>query len=129
MVGFSVDYCVHLAHSYEVAPHKDRTGRVHFAASTMGFTVVAGAVTTFGAGAFMWLAQMTFFVKMGTLIALTIAGSILYSLGFFLAVSALIGPEGDDGSIWLLIHRVRNWIRSRVRRVGCGWGQGRGRGA
>ena len=53
MIGFSVDYVVHLSHVYVDAGHRNpplnsRAERVTFALTSMGATVFSGAVTTFG---------------------------------------------------------------------------------
>merc|ERR1719182_802251 len=44
---------------------------------------------------FMYVCQLSFFSKMATLIAGTIAFSLLYSLFFFMPLCAVLGPEGE----------------------------------
>ena len=50
VIGFSVDYVVHLAHMYmdgfHVGGFSDRDSRISYALEKMGGTVFAGAVTT-----------------------------------------------------------------------------------
>jgi len=102
VIGYSVDYVVHLAHMYqEAAQHglEKREERATFAVRNMGATVFAGAVTTAGAGIVMFVCFSTFFHKMALLILATIAYSFLYSLGFFISLAFLVGPEGDCGSL------------------------------
>ncbi len=102
VIGFSVDYVIHLGHMYVDAGHKgthDRVGRFTYAAEKMAGTVFAGAVTTFGAGIPLFFCQLTFFTKMGTLVSSTIAYSIVYSLGFFMSLCLLIGPTGAIGQV------------------------------
>lgn len=81
VIGFSVDYVVHLSHVYVDAGHRDpplttREERVTFALKSMGSTVFSGAVTTFGSGMFLVFTQLIFFVKFSVLIMVTIASSI-----------------------------------------------------
>ena len=81
VIGFSVDYVVHLSHVYVEAGHRDpplnkREERVAFALKSMGGTVFSGAVTTFGSGLFLVFTQLIFFVKFSVLIMVTIASSI-----------------------------------------------------
>jgi len=105
VIGYSVDYVVHLAHSYcEAKKHgfETRDERCVFAIQNMGSTVFMGAVTTAGAGSIMFLCFLYFFVKMATLICVTILFSFLFSLGFFMSVVWLIGPEGTFGDITCL---------------------------
>lgn len=105
VIGFSVDYVVHLGHMYEESPHSSRRARTADAAAIMAPTVAAGAVTTLGAGAFMFGCQMVFFSKMATLITVTIALSLFFSLGFFMCTCALVGPIGRMGQYKYLLKR------------------------
>ena len=86
---------VHLGHMYVEAGEPSREGKLNVAATNMGVTVVAGGVTTFGSAIFMYACQLSFFSKMATLIAGTIAFSLLYSLFFFMPLMAVFGPEGE----------------------------------
>jgi len=95
VIGLSVDYTVHLGHMYVEAGEPSREGKLNVAATNMGVTVVAGGVTTFGSAIFMYACQLSFFSKMATLIAGTIAFSLLYSLFFFMPLMAVFGPEGE----------------------------------
>lgn len=103
VIGFSVDYVVHMGHMYVEAAEKSglmtREKRFFYAASKMGSTVMAGAVTTAGSGAFMFMCQMRFFYKMAVLITLTIGFSFVFSFGFFMAYLIMIGPEYDNGNL------------------------------
>jgi hypothetical protein len=61
VVGFSVDYTVHLVHIYELATDRsDRGARVDEALTRMGHTVLAGSVTTFGSGAVMFICRYVY---------------------------------------------------------------------
>ena len=106
VIGFSVDYVVHMGHMYIEAAEKSgamtRESRFYYAASKMGSTVMAGAVTTAGSGAFMFMCQMRFFYKMAVLITLTIGFSFVFSFGFFMAYLITIGPEFDNGNLSFL---------------------------
>merc|ERR1711871_1740780 len=105
VVGFAVDYIVHLCHIYAEAksppgePDKTRGERVEEALTVMGVTVLAGAVTTLGAGSFMFLCKMVFFTKMAFLMTATIIHSFLFALVYFMAILALAGPTGSFGDV------------------------------
>merc|ERR1712187_225243 len=89
VIGYSVDYVVHLAHMYGEAVHygyEKRQDRAEFAIRNMGTTVFAGAITTAGSGVIMFACFSTFFHKMALLICITIFYSFLFSLGFFMAL-------------------------------------------
>merc|ERR1712048_306502 len=102
VIGYSVDYVVHLAHAYcEAKNHgyKTRGERAEFAARSMGSTVLFGALTTAGSGAVMFFCFFTFFFKMAVLICVTILFSFLFSLDFFMGLVWLIGPENNMGDL------------------------------
>jgi len=103
VVGFSVDYTIHLGHMYDHAAKVggliSRIKQSRYALLKMGSTVLAGAITTSGSGVFMFICQFTFFNKMAFLICVTIAFSLLYSLFFFIPLLYLMGPIGDVGSL------------------------------
>ena len=100
VVGFSVDYTIHLGHMFVAAGREydlqNSLDRFSFAIRKMGGTVVGGAVTTLGAGLFMLPCQLVFFHKLGLLMVTTIFFSLLYSFGFVMPLLAAAGPSGDQ---------------------------------
>ena len=102
IIGFSVDYTVHLGNEYMEAKHEGmvtRQERFLYSARRMISTVAAGAMTTGGAAIFLFPAQLVFFIKMATLMVATIILSYMYALGFFMSTLLLFGPEGNIGNI------------------------------
>lgn len=102
VIGYSVDYVVHLAHTYCEAKKQGletRDERCAFTIQNMGPTIFMGALTTAGAGSIMFCCFLFFFFKMALLICITIMYSLLFSLGFFMSVLWLVGPEGDFGDL------------------------------
>lgn len=102
VIGYSVDYVVHFAHTYCEAARlgkKTREERAAFTIQNMGSTVFAGAITTAGSGIFMFFCYLTFFAKMALLICMTIFYSFLFALCLFMGLCFLIGPEGTFGDI------------------------------
>jgi predicted RND superfamily exporter protein len=103
VVGFSVDYTIHLGHMYDHGGRHEgyarNVERARYAILKMGNTVLAGAVTTAGSGAFMFACQLSFFTKMAFLICCTIAFSLLYALCFFMPLLYLAGPSGSSGHV------------------------------
>ncbi len=102
IIGFSVDYTVHLGHMFNEAEahgQHTRTEKFEYTSEKIVGTIVGGAITTAGAGVFMFACQLTFFFKMAALIVCTIVLSYVYSLGFFMALLYLVGPERDQGNV------------------------------
>jgi len=108
VIGFSVDYTVHLAHMYHEASEDDRMERSSFAAMHMGATVFGGAVTTTGAGMMLLLTVLSFFLKMGTIMCVTIFFSYVYSMFFFMPLLFIMGPHGSFGSIQFIFNFMWN---------------------
>ena len=73
-------------------------------------TIVGGAITTAGAGVFMFACQLQFFVKMALLICATIIMSYIYALGFFMSMLLVIGPENDQGRVVTMVQKTRKYL-------------------
>jgi predicted RND superfamily exporter protein len=113
IIGFSVDYTVHLGNEYIVGGKEGfakRTERFFYASRRIVSTVAAGAMTTGGAGIFMFPAQLIFFVKMATLMVATIVLSYLYALGFFMGYLLVFGPEDEDGNVSTYVNKTKDLV-------------------
>jgi len=102
VLGYSVDYVVHLAHIYcEAGSHglDTRDERAKYAIQNMGTTIFAGAITTGGSGIVMFFCFFQFFFKMAILITFTILFAFLFSLGFLMSLLWIMGPEGKCGDV------------------------------
>jgi len=117
VVGFSVDYTIHLGHMFVAAGRerdlKSSVDRFSFAICKMGGTVVGGAVTTLGAGLCMLPCQLVFFYKLGLLMVTTILFSLIYSFGFVMPLLAAAGPSGDRFSFRPLSALKRMMLKAR----------------
>mmetsp|Transcript_63967 Transcript_63967/g.74927 ORF Transcript_63967/g.74927 Transcript_63967/m.74927 type:complete len:129 (+) Transcript_63967:211-597(+) len=78
VAGFSVNYVVHLAHSYNNSSG-DTYERVQSAFGEMGSSVLNGMVTSVGASIPLFFCQLQFFRKFGTFLCLTIAYSWIFA--------------------------------------------------
>lgn len=97
LIGFSVDYVVHLANHYVESPFPDRFRRMKEALQGIGISIFSGAATTFGCGFFLFFATTIFFQKFAVLITSTILLSLFYSLVVFTAINHWIGPQNKVG--------------------------------
>jgi len=115
VIGFSVDYVIHLGHMFVEATHSEglrgRLQRFVYAAENMAATVMAGAVTTFGAALPLFACQLTFFPKMAMLMTTTIGFSLLFSMGFFMGMCLLVGPVGRFADL--------DWIAEKIGLAPC----------
>eukprot|EP00960_Hanusia_phi_P027682 746958-Hanusia_phi.AAC.4 len=114
VIGFSVDYTVHLGHMYKEARScHTREDKIRYSLTYMGTTVVGGGMTTLLAGLVLYLCTLTFFTKMASLLVWTILYSTFYSLFFFTSLCAVAGPEGSFGSIEVCTNYVKGLMRRR----------------
>jgi protein dispatched 1 len=102
----SVDYVVHLALAYVESPAESRAERTRDALTEMGVTVLGGALTSLGASFMLFFCLLQFFFKFGAFMFVTIFGSIMWSMFYFMSVCATIGPERDQGSLKPLLRKI-----------------------
>jgi len=111
LIGFSMDYVVHFANAYTEAQQavgaSTRFARAQYALRSMGISVVAGSITTFGSGCMLWGATHIFFTKFAFLICTTIFSSLMWSMLFFMPVLLICGPERDQFDLHGLFRRVK----------------------
>ena len=114
LVGFSVDYTVHMAVAFAEAGNQfeTRKDKVVHSVSTMGVSVTAGALSTAGASAFLLGATITFFNSFGIFILTAVCSAYIFAMYFFPALLALVGPEKDAGNL----PPVPKWCRSVQRK-------------
>lgn len=61
LIGFSVDYVVHLSKHYQESSFTGRYDRIRESLKEMGISIVSGAITTFGSGIFLFGAKIIVF--------------------------------------------------------------------
>ena len=93
IIGFAVDYVVHLAAHYVHTPTQIRYERATDSISTMGVSIFSGAVTTFGSGVFLFGGKIVFFQKFAIIITATVFFSAMYAFIYS------VGPEYKQGNI------------------------------
>ncbi len=99
LIGFSVDYCVHLSADFMHSAHPERSNKMQQAYQEMGISIFSGAITTFGSGIFLFMGQIIMFKKFAVLITSTISISFLSSMILFGAIMHAMGPENGFGNI------------------------------
>ena len=93
LVGFSVDYTVHLAVAYVHSKKRTRQERVIDALSAMGVSVSAAAISTFLSSCFLFFATFVFFLQFGTFMAIAVTWAYLCGTFVFMSLLAGFGPE------------------------------------
>ena len=98
IVGFSVDYVVHLANHYVESVYIDKFRRMKDALTGIGISIFSGAITTIASSIFLFLATIKFFESFAILVLATILFSLLFSLVLFSSINFWIGPSGNFGN-------------------------------
>jgi predicted RND superfamily exporter protein len=118
LVGMSVDFVVHFAHAWvsdgaaalptgvepadcvpaqppsQLVARRELVARTHTSLSTVGISVLSAGVTTMVAACVLFFGVIVFFSKFGTMLALAMGFSLIYSLFFFHALISWLGPVG-----------------------------------
>eukprot|EP00357_Protocruzia_adherens_P001729 CAMPEP_0115016268 /NCGR_PEP_ID=MMETSP0216-20121206/27324_1 /TAXON_ID=223996 /ORGANISM="Protocruzia adherens, Strain Boccale" /LENGTH=978 /DNA_ID=CAMNT_0002386669 /DNA_START=407 /DNA_END=3343 /DNA_ORIENTATION=- len=113
LIGFSVDYVVHLCHAYMESHRGDRVNRTRDALAKMGFSIIGGAVTTFGDGCMLFFCTFLFFLKFAWIVTSTIFFALIWALLFLPAVMFIAGPQDDTGNLKVYARRVHQWYKTR----------------
>lgn len=115
LIGFSVDYVVHLANHYVESAFTKRQRRIAHALSEMGVSIFSGAVTTVLSGAVLILCSSTLFDKFSIIIVATIFVSIVMSLGVFSSMVHIAGPNGTFGDLnYWVVRPIKNLIKKVI---------------
>lgn len=104
VVGLSVDYTVHLLHSYKSPKYDSREERSKHALAEMGISVANSAITTLLAAAMLFACGFYFFFQFGAFLFFVIGLSIAMSMTFLIPLLLVFGPQGDSGQVQCLYH-------------------------
>ena len=101
VLGFSVDYCVHISHGYMNAPvKKSRQHRVQFALLQNAHAIVSSAfVSILATMPILIDSENTIYQKLGLLTALTIVSSVAFSFTSFALILSTVAPQGTTGRL------------------------------
>eukprot|EP00929_Paragymnodinium_shiwhaense_P118382 TRINITY_DN90300_c0_g1_i1.p1 TRINITY_DN90300_c0_g1~~TRINITY_DN90300_c0_g1_i1.p1 ORF type:complete len:1938 (+),score=383.34 TRINITY_DN90300_c0_g1_i1:179-5992(+) len=98
VVGFSVDYSLHIAESYSLSTCETRFEKVQDALRRTGGALCGAAATSVLACPPILFCTIRVFVKFGILLIANMVLSLVISLTFFAALLSVVGPMDDFGS-------------------------------
>ena len=91
-VGMSVDYSLHLGHAFHSAIAKSRKSKIRDALTTLGVSILGGAVTTGGAAVFLLFCKIYLFVQLGVMMLMNTLTAFAYTLFGLCALLVIAGP-------------------------------------
>ena len=108
LIGFSVDYVVHLAAHYCESKQTSRYAKMQESLKQIGISIFGGAITTLLAGFALFFCTVIFYTKFAILITSSICYSFGFSLLFFTALCFAVGPTGNCGDLHPLLAKLKN---------------------
>ena len=91
-VGLSANYLLHIAHSYHNSNIKERNVKIQRAVFVTGSPILWSAISSIGGSMFLFACRTWLLTELGILICTIIALSLIFSVGFMLALLASFGP-------------------------------------
>ena len=92
-----------MVHAYHHSKGRDRAKKIKEAAFAVGSPIIASALSTIGASAFLFGCRTWIFIELGLLICSITAMALLYTMTFLLAWLACAGPipifENDKNNL------------------------------
>lgn len=91
-IGLSANYSLHVVHAYHYSKRSDRNDKIKDAIFAVGSPIVASALSTMGACAFLFGCRTWVFIELGVLICSVTAMALLYSMIFLFSWLHVAGP-------------------------------------
>ena len=91
-VGLSSNYLLHIAHAYHTSKIKERSIKIQRAVFVVGSPILWSSLSTIIGSAFLFACRTWLLTELGILICTVIALSLIFSMGFLLALLSAIGP-------------------------------------
>ena len=95
LIGFAVDYVLHLGTDYMHSTNKTRFEKMRQSYREMGVSITSGCATTALCGGVLFLGNLVFFQKFAMIISLTAIMAYLLAMITFGAIMHKVGPELD----------------------------------
>jgi predicted RND superfamily exporter protein len=99
LIGFSVDYIIHLSADYMHSKYASRNEKMQQAYREMGISIFSGCITTFGCGACLFGGNFVFFQKFALIICMTVLIAFLTAVFTFGATCHIMGPQNGFGDL------------------------------
>ena len=95
LIGFAVDYVLHLNTDYMHSAAKTRFDKMRQAYREMSISITSGCITTVLCGVVLFFGNLLFFKKFAMIICLTATMAYILAMFTFGALMHICGPEND----------------------------------
>ena len=99
IIGFAVDYVIHLAADYTHSPAKTRNGKITQAYREMGISITSGMITTAGCGFFLFGCTFNIFTRFAVVLSSTCCIAYVASMILFGGLCHVAGPQDGFGDL------------------------------
>lgn len=117
VADLAIDHIVHIAEGYKLSTKTTRKEKVEELLHEIGISVLSGAITTLGASSFLFFSKIVFFMQFGLFIFITVGFSMVFALGTFVVLLAIMGPEDDRYSLSVITRKVHGFITKRSQNI------------
>eukprot|EP00588_Corethron_pennatum_P010651 CAMPEP_0194273942 /NCGR_PEP_ID=MMETSP0169-20130528/7166_1 /TAXON_ID=218684 /ORGANISM="Corethron pennatum, Strain L29A3" /LENGTH=1182 /DNA_ID=CAMNT_0039017033 /DNA_START=178 /DNA_END=3726 /DNA_ORIENTATION=- len=93
LAGASVDFIVHIGHSYMESLSEDRSESVRKSLGSIGISVVSAGLTTIITALICILCKMDFFTKFGIFLSIAMVVALIFAFFCYPALLGALGPE------------------------------------
>jgi len=104
-IGLSANYSLHVVHAYHHSRSSNRDKKIKEAIFAVGSPIVASALSTMGASAFLFGCRTWVFIELGILICSITGMALLYTMTFLFAWLSITGPLPINPHGHDLLHR------------------------
>lgn len=91
-IGLSANYSLHVVHAYHHSRRNNRGEKIKEAIFAVGSPIIASALSTMGASAFLFGCRTWVFIELGILICSITGMALLYTMTFLFSWLSIAGP-------------------------------------
>lgn len=114
LIGFAVDYVLHLNTDYMHSAAKSRFDKMRQSYREMSISITSGCITTVLCGVVLFFGNLMFFKKFAMIICLTAIMAYILAMFTFGALMHILGPE--DGMCTINMNCFRN-IKNKLQKM------------
>ena len=119
VVGLSIDYALHITHSYIHSIYDDRISRAKNSVANIGCSVFASALTTISSMLVLYFAVVLLFSNLGWIVGVTTSCGICMAIFVCPPLLSYIGPQKDDCNVQKCFKNLFKWCKSDDKLSSC----------
>ena len=115
LIGFSVDYVLHISHAFSHSPTSGSPYEsIRLGVGSIGLSIFSSAMTTTISSIPLLFCTIQLFAKIGSLVIASTILSLMFSMGFFVALLASFGPSKENCGFGCFFRRSDNLAHAQL---------------